>query len=104
MTAEQAQRFPIEGAEVYLFNNLKLYLRGSFELIFLKVNPIRELTLDSLGSMILRSKGGIDNLFIVGNVTFERFQFFAEALGLRKNDDDPYIYIGSLNVDQPLTA
>ncbi len=101
MTAEQIQHFPIEGADVYLFNNLKLYLRGSFELVFFKYYPAEELTSYSLGSMTLRSKDGIDDLFIVSRITFERFQLFAEALGLRKKDDDPCLYIGSLNVDQP---
>lgn len=99
MTAEQAQNFPIDGKRVYLFNNLKSYLHGSFELIFFKSNPMGELTSDTLGSMTLRSKDGIDNLFIVGGVTFERFRLFAEALELRKKDDDPCFYIGSLNVD-----
>lgn len=99
MTAEWAQNFPInkEGGTVYLFNNLKLYLRGSFELIFSRDNPIEELASDSLGSMTLRSKDGIYTLFIVGSVTFERFQFFAEALEFKKKDNNPRFYAGSLN-------
>ncbi len=101
MTAEWAQHFPIEGGRVYLFNNLKSYLRGSFELIFSKDYPTEELTTDSPGQMTLRSKDGIDNLFIVGRVTFERFQLFAGALGLRKRADDPCFYFGSLNADWP---
>ncbi len=105
MTAEQAQHFPINGKDgkVYLFNNLKLYLRGSFELIFSKDCPTEKLASYSLGSIMLRSKDGIDSLFMVGGVTFERFRLFAEALGLKKKDDDPCFYIGSLNVDQPPT-
>lgn len=101
MTAEQAQNFPIDGGRVYLFNNLKLYLRGSFELIFFKDYSTEELTSYSQGSMTLRSKGGIDNLFIVGRITFERFRLFAEALGLKVKADDPCFYLGSLNTDWP---
>lgn len=99
MTAEMIQNFPInkEGGTVYLFNNLKLYLCGSFELIFSRGNPIEELTSDSLGSMTLRSKDGIHTLFTIGQVTFERFQFFAKALEFKKKDNDPCFYAGSLN-------
>lgn len=101
MKAERAQHLPInkKGGRVYLFNNLKSYLHGSFELVFYKDHPAEELISDSLGSMTLRSKEGIYTLFTIGKVTFERFQLFAGALGLRKENNDPCFYAGSLNVN-----
>jgi hypothetical protein len=91
MTAEWAQHNPINNGtgRVWVFNNFIKYLGGSFELLFGKNNPMEELSADTLGQIELRTERMIDRLFIIENVTYERFLLLGEGFGFEKDDLQP---------------
>lgn len=59
-------------------SNLIKYLDGSFELVFLLNSPAEELKDDSMGSIRLQTKDGVNFLFIISNVRHDRFEQLAQ--------------------------